>query len=165
MSTYTFTAKEVELLIELIATADDTDQDKLAVLSSLSEKLNRKHKRTTGKCGDYWYTDHNGAPIYATKTPPKDFITPNTITIDFNKSIEQELEKKEALVKQAIDNHLSKWSLSSIYGRLSSENYPTGFTVYFLDDKPILEIRDTESRISLSSTPTEFNTSISYRFL
>ena len=41
MSTYTFTAKEVELLIELIATADDTDQDKLAVLSSLSEKLSR----------------------------------------------------------------------------------------------------------------------------
>jgi hypothetical protein len=41
MSTYTFTAKEVELLIELIATADDTDQDKLDVLSSLSEKLNR----------------------------------------------------------------------------------------------------------------------------
>ena len=41
MNTYTFTAKEVELLIELIATADNTDQDKLAVSSSLSEKLNR----------------------------------------------------------------------------------------------------------------------------
>ena len=41
MNTYTFTAKEVELLTELIAIADDTDQDKLAVLSSLSEKLNR----------------------------------------------------------------------------------------------------------------------------
>jgi len=165
MSTYTFTAKEVELLIELIATADDTDQDKLAVLSSLSEKLNRKHKRTTGKCGDYWYTDHNGALIYATKTPPKDFITPNTITIDFNKPMEQELEKKEALVMQAIDNHLADWSLSSIYGRVRSENHHSGVTVYFLDDKPILELRNSESRISLSSTPTELNTNISYRFL
>lgn len=99
MNIYTFTVKEVELLIELIATADDTDQDNLAVLSSLSEKLNRKHKRTTGKCGDYWYTDHNGALIYATKTPPKDFITPNTITIDFNKPMKQKLEEKEVPVK------------------------------------------------------------------
>lgn len=41
MNTYTFTAKEVELLTKLITTADNTDQDKLAVLSSLSEKLSR----------------------------------------------------------------------------------------------------------------------------
>lgn len=102
MNAYTFTAKEVELLIELIATADNTDQDRLAVLSSLSEKLNRKHERTTGKCGDYWYTDHNGALIYATKTPPKDFITPNTITIDFNKPTKQEPDEKEVPVKPCL---------------------------------------------------------------
>ena len=41
MNTFTFTDDELELLVELVATADDSDQEQLVILSKLSKKLYR----------------------------------------------------------------------------------------------------------------------------
>lgn len=51
MNTFTFTDDEVELLIELVATADDSDQEQLVILSRISKVLNLKPDYIVGECG------------------------------------------------------------------------------------------------------------------
>lgn len=51
MNTFTFTDDQVELLVELVATADDSDQEQLVILSQLSKKLERKTRHIIGECG------------------------------------------------------------------------------------------------------------------
>lgn len=51
MNTFTFTNDQLELLVELVATADDSDQEKLVILSRLSKVLSRKSRHIIGECG------------------------------------------------------------------------------------------------------------------
>ena len=77
----------------------------------------------------------------------------------------QLMEKKESILKQAIDNHLSEWTLIDLEGRIRCEEFGGVLTVYYLDDEPILEMRREEGCVSMSQYSTKFNAEVRFKFL
>tara|TARA_R110000824_G_C15127044_1_gene668637 strand:+ start:725 stop:1060 length:336 start_codon:yes stop_codon:yes gene_type:complete len=77
----------------------------------------------------------------------------------------QLMEKKERILKQAINNHLAYWSFPDLKGRLRSEEFGGVLTVYYLDDKPILEMRKEEGYVSTKQYSTEYIAEIRFRYL
>ena len=77
----------------------------------------------------------------------------------------QLMEKRERILKQAINNHLADWSLSDLKGRLRSEEFGGVLTVYYLDDKPILEMRKEEGCASTKQYSTEYIAEIRFKYL
>tara|TARA_R110000850_G_scaffold64366_1_gene144660 strand:+ start:577 stop:882 length:306 start_codon:yes stop_codon:yes gene_type:complete len=72
----------------------------------------------------------------------------NRISNDLMRSI---TEKKETIIKEALSNYLKEYSLQDLEGRIRCDIYEKVREVYFLDNKPILEIFNETNGLSTSS--------------
>ena len=140
MNTFTFTDGELELLIEAIDSTQAYAPHGSDELLPIREKLERKQ----------------------TTLMSEGTIKANSIQ---NELASQLLKKRELILKQAIDNHLAGWVLADLEGRLRSEEFGGKLTIYFLDDKPILEMAKVESYISSNGHSVGFNAEETYKFL
>tara|TARA_R110000850_G_scaffold248096_1_gene372998 strand:+ start:89 stop:526 length:438 start_codon:yes stop_codon:yes gene_type:complete len=145
MNTFTFTDDEVIYILSsisvTIATLEATgDYRDKAIYENLLNKLERKQRTLISEST----------------------IKANSIEDGL---VSQLLRKRELILKQAIDNHLGDWVLADLEGRLRSEEFSGKLTIYFLDDKPILEMAKVESYISSNGHSVGFNAEETYKFL
>lgn len=147
MNTFTFTDDEIELLVELVATADDSDQKQLVILSQLSKKLERKPKYIIGECGG----------------PELDRLSFNAgEMIRFSEDSE-----REQLIRQAITNNIGGegWRPEDLIDRVRVDVFAQSGSIYYLDDKPILEIYNSKAEITRTQHSEYINSSFGYKFL
>jgi hypothetical protein len=81
------------------------------------------------------------------------------ILSDFNK-------KQDDLLKEALNKHLPGWAIGDLIGRVRCDSfYGAGKTVYFLDEKAILQINRVESNVVSKNEIHTFSSEFKYQIL